>query len=808
MRAMYAEVAIPRSAPHPLTYRIPAVFEGSIVPGVRVRVPLRRKEVTGVVVSVDESSALPDDRLRTIEEVLDSEPLLPDHVFELARFIADYYHCPLGTTLSAVLPGGLLRSDSELAEPTPRGAGLDRDTLPAPARRLVSLLVEHRRLPVAGLIARAGPGARLALDELKAAGLVRIRRNRRDRPPRTDVTAVTRTEGLLEKQLECCRRAPKQQEVLRWLAEQGGPAYETVLCSEVGCTPGVVRALEKIGLVSRFRQARPARPRWSLGGSDVRHTLTDEQKRVIDTVVDAIRRRHFEPVVLQGVTGSGKTEVYLRCFEACLSRDLGGIVLVPEIGLTPATVGAVERRFSSRVAVLHSAMSAGDRWREWQSIRSGGARIVVGPRSALFAPLPNPGLLVVDEEHDAAYKQQDAPRYHARDLALVLGRNLSIPVLLCSATPSTDAIYLEARKKARRLHLTRRVGGGALPAVELVDLRREPPEPGEQGRTIFSGPLRDAINTTLDAGHQVILLMQRRGWAPVLLCRDCGRNLECPACSVSLVVHRRRGDLECHYCGYRQATPTSCPTCSGTFLDPVGAGTEKVAHLIGRHFPGVTASILDRDTVRRQAGLETTLSSFADGRSQILVGTQMVAKGHHFPNVTLTGVISADSLLNLPDFRAGERTFQLLTQAAGRAGRGSEPGRVVVQTYYPDHPAVVHAARHDITAFTTEELRFRRAFGYPPITHMALVRWEAAAEDAARETAHVTAARIGRGTDGLRVRGPAPCAIERLRDRWRWQILLTSVTRPPLHALVAQIEQLSTPNSVTRIIDIDPLSTL
>jgi primosomal protein N' (replication factor Y) len=458
--------------------------------------------------------------------------------------------------------------------------------------------------------------------------------------------------------------------------------------------------------------------------------------------------------------------------------------------------------------VLHSAQSDGDRWREWSRVRRGEARIVVGPRSALFAPLEDLGLIVVDEEHDSAYKQSEAPRYHARDLALVLGRDTSVPVLLCSATPSAEASALVDRGLATRLVLSKRVAGSRLPEVELVDLRQEPPEPGEQGRTIFSAPLKNALTETLDRGEQAILLMQRRGWAPVLMCRDCGHRIDCPSCSVAMVVHHRSGDLRCHYCGHHKGVPSSCPSCRGTLLDAVGAGTEKVAHHLARLFPDVTSVILDRDTVRRRTGLEEALGTFATGQAQVLVGTQMVAKGHHFPGVTLTGVISADALLNLPDFRAGERTFQLLTQVAGRAGRGDRPGRVIIQTYYPDHPAVRCACRHDVVTFLSEELVFRRAFAYPPAARLALVRLESRNQSAARRAAETAAEAIGRPASSVRIRGPAPAPIERIREYWRWQILISASNRESLRALLERVDETSVPRNVRRIVDVDPLSTL
>ncbi len=805
---MFAHVAIPRSAPAPLVYAVPEAFAGAVKPGIRVRVPLRRRQATGVVIEVTETSGIETSSIREIIEVLDERPLLPDHIFALARFISSYYRCPLGTTLATMLPAGLLRADTEQAEPTPRGAAVDLEALPEKQRAVLSALLEFRKLPVAGVLARAGVGSRTPLDALEHAGLVRFSRSRRDRPPRSEVGAVALVPEPIDELLERCGRAPRQREVLNWLSANGGLALESEVCASLGCTPSVIRALETKALVHRFRQAAAKKPRWSLGGKDIRHELNPEQQAAVDAVQAALDEGRYQPILLEGVTGSGKTEVYLRCLESALSLGRQGIVLVPEIGLTPATVGAVERRFGSSVAVLHSAQAEGERWREWRTLKSGDARIVVGPRSALFAPLEKPGLIVVDEEQDAAYKQQENPRYNARDLALVLGRDLGIPVLLCSATPSTEASYLEKRGLAQRLQLTQRVGGGVLPQVQLVDLRHEPPEPGEQGRTLFSAPLKEAIGETLEAGRQIILLMQRRGWAPVLLCRDCGHSLECPDCSIALVVHRRRGNLECHYCGHKANVPTSCPTCNGTLLDAVGAGTEKVAHHLGRLFPEVCSAILDRDTVRRRSGLEDTLGAFADGRIKILIGTQMVAKGHHFPNVTLTGVISADALLGLPDFRAGERTFQLLTQVAGRSGRGVDPGRVIIQTYHPEHPAVLHAAGHDVTAFTEEELRFRRAFGYPPVTRMALIRFEAPSIDQARNAAEAAGRSLRPAPQGVRVRGPAPSPMERLRDRWRWQILLTAAERPPLWLALARVESLALPSDVNRLIDVDPLSTL
>ncbi len=805
---MFAKVAIPKSAPNALTYSVPKELESFALPGVRVRVPLRKKTVTGMLIETTDSTDLDPGSIRPIDEIVDSEALLPEHLFHLADFIASYYRCPLGDTMATILPPGLLRADGETARLTTKGAAADPEALAGKRGAVLSVLQTSTKMRVPTLLARAGAAGRGPLDALVEEGLATVASRRRDRGAEAEVAAVRLPEVPIEDLLERCTRAPRRREVVRWLAEQGRPALVAEVCTEVGCSASTLRAMDAAGLLQRFTQPAPRRPRWVLKPEEPRHRLTDEQQKVVSAVGEAVRSGSYAPFLLEGVTGSGKTEVYLRCLEEVIERGRSGLVLVPEIGLTPAASGAIERRFGSQAAILHSALSDGERWREWRRIREGRAKVVVGPRSALFAPFGDLGLIVVDEEHDAAYKQQEAPRYHARDLSLVTAQHLGVPVILCSATPSVEASALVERGLARHLRLTRRVAGGELPEVELVDLRGEAPEPGEQGRTLFSRRLRDVLGETIERGEQAILLMQRRGWAPIYLCRDCGHRIQCPSCSVSLVVHQRSGDLRCHYCDHRARTPTACPSCSGNLLDAVGAGTEKVAHHLARLFPGVKSAILDRDTVRRRSGLQDTLGAFASGAVQVLIGTQMVAKGHHFPNVTLTGVISADAMLGLPDFRAGERTFQLLTQVAGRSGRGERPGRVVIQTYYPDHPAVRLACRHDVTTFLKEELVFRRSFDYPPVTRLGLVRFESSNEGLCREAADAAAQIVSPAPERVRLRGPAPAPLERIRNRWRWQLLISAANRELLRELLERIEAIKIPKNVRRIIDVDPASTL
>ncbi len=805
---MYVEVAVPRGVPDALTYSVPGPLETFIQPGMRVRVPLKGRTVTGLVLTVSETTSLNPAIVRDLIEVLDSRPLLPPHLLTLGSFISAYYRCPPGDTFAAMLPAKLLRTDAEIAALTLSGAATQPDTRPARQRTILELLSEKGPMRVPSLLVKAGCSTRVPLERLVDDGLVTIRRRRRDRPPNVEVAAIRLADRPHDELQTLCARSPRQREVLELLHTEGPAVLVRDVLERVGCSTGVIREMVRKGVVEKFTQLPPERPRWALRPEADRPVLTDEQQRAVDAIASIMDAQEYAPFLLEGVTGSGKTEVYLRCLERVIAAGKTGLVLVPEIGLTPAAVGAIERRFGERVAVLHSAQSDSERWRQWKLVEDGGADIVIGPRSALFAPLERLGLIVVDEEHDAAYKQGESPRYQARDLALVLGSRLRIPVLLCSATPSVEAAALVERGLARRLVLRHRVAGGSLPEVEVVDLRQEPPEPGEQGRTIFSRRLKELMHETLERGEQIILLIQRRGWAPILLCRDCGHKMECPECSVPLVLHRRTGGLRCHYCGHFEPVPDACPICGGTLLDAVGAGTEKVAHHLARYFPDVTAAILDRDTVRRKNGLEATLGSFASGKTQVLIGTQMVAKGHHFPNVTLTGVISADSLLGLPDFRAGERTFQLLTQVAGRAGRGLRPGHVVIQTYYPDHPAIRCASSHDVDGFNREELVFRKSFFYPPAVRMALVRFESEAAEAARTAAEAAAQVAGPLPPGIRLRGPSPAPLERLRGYWRWQILISAPNRAGLRKILEQIEAVRVAPKVRRVIDVDPLSTL
>jgi len=483
------------------------------------------------------------------------------------------------------------------------------------------------------------------------------------------------------------------------------------------------------------------------------------------------------------------------------------ILMVPEIALVPALAREATERFGDQLAVLHSGLGSAERHQEWERIRRGEARVVVGPRSALFAPLPGLGLIVVDEEQDLAYKQETSPRYHGRDLALVRCRDARAVALLVSATPSLESRWAADEGRLRRLRLTERVGVGRMPEGILVDLRTEG-RVGRPGELLFSARLLAELAATLADGGQAILLRNRRGYAPMLLCRACGEDFRCPDCGLARTFHRRAGRLICHYCGSAVPVPDRCPACRGETLDPLGAGTERVEEELAALLPGVAIDVLDRDAARREGGPAAILERFGRGETRVLVGTQMLSKGHHFPEVALTAVLSADSYLGFPDFRAVERTYDLLTQLAGRAGRGERPGRVVLQTYRPEHYAIRAALEHDDHAFATQEMRFREIFGYPPFSRLALIL----SRDRSRERALDRLRDVARSlepflrAEGLRVTGPAPAPFERLRGQWRFQCLVRGASGAAVRRAVAAALAGRAPGEL--LVDVDPYQLL
>ncbi len=789
----------------PLTYEVPAAFARSAAPGCRARVRVGGRRLVGVILARRE--APPEGVvLRPIEAVVDPWPVLPPTLLELAAFVADYYFAPIGEVLRAVMP-------SDLPPWGDRRVWLtDRGSLAQPVdeeeARIVEVLRERGRIRLAELqeatelddlpawVERLSERGRLAVGATPTRG-VRY------------VTAVELGSSPPADLLAACGRSRQGRAVVEYLAAAGRPATLAEVTGEVGCGAGVVRRLLERGVLRSFTQVE----RLSMAGQALATVprpaieLRADQREAAERLRAALRERRYTGFLLAGLTGSGKTEVYIRAVEECLAQGRSAIVLVPEIALVPALAGELGDRFGRSLAILHSSLGSSERQQEWERVRGGEARVVLGPRSTVFAPVPSLGLIVVDEEHDASYKQETAPRYHGRDVALARAHREGAVAVLVSATPSLETRENVVRGKLVQLTLHQRVGQGRLPEGVLVDLREEglSRRPGE---VHFSRRLTEELTAVLSAGDQAILLRNRRGYAPLLLCRACGEDQRCPDCGLPRTLHRREGRLRCHICGGAVAVPPACPRCGEAALEPIGAGTERVEEDFARLFPEATASVLDRDAARRRGGARAVLEAFARGDTQVLIGTQMVAKGHHFPRVALTAVLSADTYLGFHDFRAVERTYSLLTQLAGRAGRGERPGRVVIQTYHPDHYAIQAALRHDDAFFAAEETRFRRVFHYPPYSRMAqiLVR------DRRRERAEERSHELGRALAAdplareVRVFGPASAPLERLRGEWRFQLLLRGPSGSRLRALLRRALPEPLPPGV--VVDIDPYELL
>ena len=572
-----------------------------------------------------------------------------------------------------------------------------------------------------------------------------------------------------------------------------------------------VAALVALGLARPHERAAPetGEEPGHRGDAERGPDPTPAQSAALVPLFDALCRGEFAPHLLYGATGSGKTEVYLRAAEAALGLGRGVLYLVPEIGLTPLLVSRIERRFPGEVAVLHSALAPRERHAAWERVRSGRCRFAVGARSAIFAPVPMLGLVIVDEEQDASYKQQESPRYHARDLAVVLAREARAVLVLGSATPSLESFHHARSGRYRLLELGGRVENRPLPAVRIVDMREEYRASGHVHP--LSRILVEALRACVARGEQALVLRNRRGWAVALLCPACGTRVTCPACSVALTWHESARRLRCHYCGREQRSPKLCPTCGGDDLRPIGEGSERIEHELRGQVPDARIARMDRDTVRKRGEHEALLRRFDRGEIDILVGTQMIAKGHDFPRVTLVGVLSADQTLGLPDFRAAERSFQLLTQVAGRAGRGEVPGAVVVQAFDPTHPVLAEAARQDYDAFYEREIRYRRALRYPPLT--ALVQLLVVDREAGKayRWAETLAEELRQQGEGkLLVAGPGPAPLERLKGLHRQQILVRSAGRRRLVSAVdralAAVHRKIPQRSIH--VDVDPVSLL
>ncbi len=808
----FAEVAVPLNVRNTYTYRLPPLLADRAAAGCRVLVALRNKIVTGYIVAIHDEpgEGLANTAIKDIEELVDEQPIVTAEILRLTQWIADYYYAPWGECLKAALPAGLAASSEPWVAITADGrialeTATERRRDTAVMKALAQLAAEGsaRARDLAGTPARGNAIAR----ELERKGLVRVEHrvgDERVQPKRRNIVRLVAGADVDAKVTDAQRR------LMAELERQGGAVPLAVLLESSNVSPSVVRTLEKRGAITvRAEEVRrDPMAAVTIPAAD-EFVASDEQAVALEQIVAAVGGDAFHAFLLHGVTGSGKTEVYIRAMRAALERGRTALMLVPEINLTPVFSRRLVASFGEAVAILHSNLSDGERLDEWRRIRRGEARVVIGTRSAVFAPLENIGLVVVDEEHEASYKQDSTPRYSGRDTAVYRAREAGAVVVLGSATPSLETYHNAHTGKYTYLRLARRIGDRPLASVDIIDMREVFKLEGKQ--QTFAPALLDGITAAHSRGEQSIVMLNRRGFSAFLLCRSCGYAVRCPNCDVTLTYHKAQSRLVCHYCNHQAGVPDQCPQCSGSFIFYVGEGTEQLEAKLHELFPAYRIARLDRDTAQRRGAYERILSEFAAGEIDVLVGTQMIAKGHDYPNVTLVGVVSVDAGLALPDFRSSERTFQLLTQVAGRAGRGDAPGLVMIQTYHPENYAITFARDQDYEGFYEREIRFRQAMSYPPFTTLinCLVQDEdlSKAKSYASELARALAA--VRGDRAMRVLGPAPAPLARLKNRHRWQVLIKARSRPEardaLNLALARVDAAKVPlRAIT--IEVDPVS--
>jgi len=804
-------VALPVPVDRLFDYEVPADLAREAEVGRRVLAPFSGRRLTGVIVALGrEPEAKEPRRLLELEAILDETPALPAPLLAAVVEEAEALLCPIGLALAAALPPGAAPRSQRGFALTARGreAAAHGAARGPAATVLEALRAAPRSAAALARVPGAAPGLLASLERERLIERTLIESGPRARPARVRVARLA--DGVdAEAAAAALASAPRQAALLRLLGAEREAETAALAARVAGASAGL-RGLVRRGLVSL--EDREVALASALERDTGTVELTPEQHDAVAALGDAVRARRADRFLLHGITGSGKTEVYLRAVADALAAGRQALVLVPEIPLTHQILARLRGRFGDGLAVLHSGLTPNERLAQWERLRRGEVPIAVGARSALFAPMRDLGLIVMDEEHDAAYKSEEGFRYHARSLAARRARHESCPLVLGSATPALETRYAAERGQVRRLRLAQRIGGRPLPAVQLVDLARERAGLPRGRKLVLGGTLLRALRETLAQGAQSILFLNRRGFSTQIACTDCQHVARCKHCDISLTYHARANALRCHYCDFQTAPPERCPGCGSEKAALLGIGTERVEEEVRAQLPDARVARLDRDTAGRRGAVESVLRRLASGELDVLIGTQMVAKGHDFPGVRLVGVVNADLGLHLPDFRAAERTFQLLTQVAGRAGRGALPGRVVFQTWAPDHYAIRPAAAHDYERFYAEERSQRERLRYPPFGQLALVRIAAADESAARDAAARLAetARAAAGAGGPEVLGPAPAPIARLRGQYRFQLLLKHASAEPLRAvgrrIVERAERL--PAAVRFSIDLRPLDML
>ena len=811
MRA-YCDVAVPVPLDATFTYSVPQNLPEPCIGG-RVIVPFREKRLSGVVTDLHDRK--PGFAAKPILQVLDTAPALTPELMQLGRWIAQYYIAPIGEVLRTMLPlaaefrrvvGYHITDKGIEALHEAATVGSSRRSQKEPEHqmqeyRVLNRLADGEVVREASL--RTGTGAtRAVLQTL-------LRKKWIAREDLSDVRDASRTIQIATLKDVSGKLNANQQTIVDYLNIQQDKTAPVESLRTLAVPRTTLQTLVKRRIVE-LREEPASFHVSGLKPRKLEFLFTPAQKTALDAIIGAVDERRFSPMLLHGVTGSGKTAVYLSAMQAVLAKGRSAILLVPEIGLTPAVAADLHQIFADEVAILHSALSDDERAEQWKRIRSGECHIVVGTRSAVFAPVPDLALIIVDEEHDTSYKQEETPRYHARDVAVMRAKMSNAAVVLGSATPSLETYYNATHGKYKLLELPERIEKRPLPEVEVIDMRDEFQRTHKDA--ILSRRLLDESKERLERREQVMVLLNRRGYSSFVLCRSCGETVQCKNCAIAMTYHKREHRLICHYCGYTRPAPRTCPKCGSEYVQYLGTGAEKLEDMLHSLFPQARIARLDRDTVRGRDDLERVLSALQGGDIDLLVGTQMIAKGHDIPNVTLVGVVGSDAALSFPDFRAAERTFQLLTQVAGRAGRGEMPGRVVLQTFFPDHYAIQFAAAHDYKGFYEKEARFRSWMHYPPFAAVSNVLVRSTKLDEALAWSGI----LGRWFQEtrlpeVRVLGPAAAAIVRLKTEYRYHFLIKSKSREKMNSALRAMTEHALTQKIPRgnlVVDVDALSML
>ena len=838
--ARFADVALPVAVAKEFTYRIPPDLEAFALPGARAVVPFGAKKSTGLIVATRAESPVRD--VKSLDDVIDPSPILPEELLLLCRWIAEYYIAPLGEVLKAAMPHGFASASRRLirlAPGTPERAPAAEKKRASARLRILNLLAERGPMLSTELGKATGVrGIDRVLNAMARGGLIASEEFLRHAAPKARTEQIILLSKINEQELASAseRLSPRKKSARRLLeiVQEAAGGSDEISSAELlrrsGSSSGVLNGFVANGLLPAVRRERSRPGNNEAGPPPSQIVLNAHQQKALQAITSALSAGKGGTFLLHGVTGSGKTQVYIEAIRQALRGGKSAIVLVPEISLTPQIVQRFKAHFGEQAAPVHSRMAAGERHEVWRRAYSGTCRIVIGPRSAVFAPLRNIGLIVVDEEHESSYKQFDAnPRYHARDVAIVRGSHAGAVVILGSATPSVESYANALSGKYTLLEMPNRIDNVPMPQIALVDmvaerkrayaaLRESLPEDRRRALHDFqqpaiSGLLRGKIEDRLSRHEGIILLQNRRGFAPFVECPDCGFTEMCDRCNVSLTYHLAQKHLRCHYCGLIRPPRSTCPECGGNQLQLHGIGTQRVEEELAATFPDARVLRMDLDTTTRKGSHGRLLQKFGDREADILLGTQMVAKGLDFPHVTLVGVVSADTQMLLPDFRASERTFQLLTQVAGRAGRSVLHGEVVIQTHQPAHPALRHVIQHDFASFYGEELRAREELGYPPFSRIVLVETRGKDEQKVRTAAERLSTLLEQG-DGTYTRlGPAPAVIARVNNQYRWHIVLKNMKnrdpggsrlRAVLHGIITENER-TLPHGVRLAIDVDPV---